>query len=132
MRAFLATRAAAVSGRTCRLTNRSSYKEDIVRETLEHLTPVDAAVRKTLAGRVLGIIPSPQVFNYRNKLELSFGYGTMRHEDKPAPTPGAKGQRIYFDENPGLGFHRQASGRLFCRLPNVICTMNNCRRFWLM
>ena len=81
------------------------YKEDIVRETLEHLTPVDAAVRKTLAGRVLGIIPSPQVFNYRNKLELSFGYGTMRHEDKPAPTPGAKGQRIYFDENPGLGFH---------------------------
>lgn len=82
------------------------YKEDIVRETLSHLTPVDESVRKTLAGRVLKIIPSPQVFYYRNKLELSFGYGNMRVEEKPPKKEGAKPQRIYFDENPGLGFHR--------------------------
>lgn len=83
------------------------YKEDIVKETLEHLTPGDAAVRKSLPGRVLKIIPSPQIFNYRNKLELTFGYSSMRHEDKPAATPGGKPQRLYFDENPGLGFHQQ-------------------------
>ena len=82
------------------------YKEDIIRETLTHLTPVDESVRRTLAGRVLKIIPSPQVFNYRNKLELTFGYSSMRHEDAPPKTPGGKPQRIYFDENPGIGFHQ--------------------------
>ncbi len=82
------------------------YKEDIVRETLEHLTPVDPSVRKQLPGRVLKIIPSPQVFHYRNKLELSFGYGTMRVEQKPPLTPGGKPQRIYFDEDPSIGFHQ--------------------------
>lgn len=75
------------------------YKEDIVRETLEHLTPVDDATRKTLAGRVVNIIPSPQVFHYRNKLEMSFGFETMRSEEKG-------GRRIYFDENPTVGFHQ--------------------------
>src|SRR5262245_21382278 len=34
-----------------------SSKENIVRETLEHLTPADEAVRKQLPGRVLKIIP---------------------------------------------------------------------------
>ncbi|MBI3332122.1 23S rRNA (uracil(1939)-C(5))-methyltransferase RlmD [Candidatus Peregrinibacteria bacterium] len=75
------------------------YKEDIVRETLAHLTPIPEADRKNLPGRVLRIIPSPQVFHYRNKLEMSFGYETMRHEDK-------NGRRIYFDENPTIGFHQ--------------------------
>lgn len=82
------------------------YKEDIVRETLEHLTPGDPAVRKQLPGRVLKIIPSPQIFNYRNKLELTFGYGNMRVEERPPKVAGAKPQRIYFDENPGIGFHQ--------------------------
>jgi 23S rRNA (uracil1939-C5)-methyltransferase len=76
-----------------------SYKEDIVRETLGHLTPVDDAVRASLPGRVLKIIPSPQIFHYRNKLELSFGYESMREEEKA-------GKRIYFDENPTVGFHQ--------------------------
>ncbi len=75
------------------------YKEDIVRETLEHLTPVDEAVRKQLPGRVLKIIPSPQVFYYRNKLEMSFGYTSMRVEEKD-------GKRMYIDEGPTVGFHR--------------------------
>ncbi len=76
-----------------------TYKEDIVRETLEHHTPVDAAVRALLPGRVLKIIPSPQVFYYRNKLEMTFGFETMRHEER-------NGKRIYFDENPSIGFHQ--------------------------
>jgi 23S rRNA (uracil1939-C5)-methyltransferase len=75
------------------------YKEEIVRETLTHLTPVDAPAREALAGRVLKIIPSPQVFHYRNKLELSFGFESMRSEEKG-------GRRVYFDENPNIGFHQ--------------------------
>lgn len=82
------------------------FKEDIVRETLEHTTPADAAVRKALPGRVLKIIPSPQVFYYRNKLELSFGYARMRTEERPPRLPGGKPQRVYFDEDPGIGFHQ--------------------------
>ncbi len=74
------------------------YKEDIVRETLAHLTPVEAGLRGALPGRVLKIIPSPRVFHYRNKLELSFGYAAMRTEERD-------GKRIYFDENPTIGFH---------------------------
>ncbi len=76
-----------------------AYKEDIVRETLSHLTPVDEALRKQLPGRVLKIVPSPQIYHYRNKLELSFGYQNMRSEEKA-------GRRIYFDEGPTVGFHQ--------------------------
>ncbi len=76
-----------------------SFKEEIVRETLEHLTPVSAEDRKRLPGRVLKIIPSPQVFHYRNKLELSFGFERMRTEQKD-------GRKLYFDENPTIGFHK--------------------------
>jgi len=90
-----------------------AYKEEIVRETLGHLTPVDEAVRKSLPGRVLNIIPSPQVFHYRNKMEFSFGYGDMRMEEK-------NGRRIYFDEDPTIGFHR----------PNQWSTANNKRSHW--
>lgn len=76
-----------------------SYKEDIVRETLEHLTPTDEVVRKQLPGRVLKIAPSPQVFYYRNKLEMSFGYTSMSVEEK-------NGRRVFKDEGPTIGFHR--------------------------
>ncbi|NOS68107.1 MAG: 23S rRNA (uracil(1939)-C(5))-methyltransferase RlmD [Candidatus Peribacteraceae bacterium] len=76
-----------------------AYKEDIVRETLSHLTPVDDAVRKQLVGRVLNIVPSPQIYHYRNKLEFSFGYQAMRSEERA-------GKRLYFDEGPSVGFHQ--------------------------
>lgn len=95
------------------------YKEDIVRETLEHLTPVDPAIRKQLPGRVLKIIPSPQVFHYRNKLELTFGYANMRTEHQPPKVPGGKPQRIFFDENPGIGFHQ--AGEWATILPVTEC-----------
>jgi 23S rRNA (uracil1939-C5)-methyltransferase len=95
------------------------YKEDIVRETLEHLTPVDAAVRKTLSGRVLKIIPSPKVFYYRNKLELTFGYAEMRSEVLAPATPGEKPRKVFFDERPGIGFHQQ--GQWATILPITEC-----------
>lgn len=76
-----------------------NYKEEIVKETLGHLTPVDEPLRSALTGRVLKIIPSPQIFHYRNKLEFTFGYASMRSEEKG-------GRRIYFDEEPTVGFHR--------------------------
>jgi len=82
------------------------YKEQLVKETLEHVTPVDEKVRKSLPGRVLSIIPSPQVFYYRNKLELSFGYGSMRSEEQEDPSEIGKTKRIYFDESPSIGFHQ--------------------------
>lgn len=88
------------------------YKEQIIRETLEHLTPVDEEVRKQLPGRVLKIIPSPQVFHYRNKLEMSFGYANMRTEEN-------NGKRIYFDEDPSIGFHQP--GRWETVLPVSEC-----------
>ncbi len=75
------------------------YKEEIVRETLNHLTPGDDALRAQLPGRVLSIIPSPQVFNYRNKLEFTFGFTSMRSEDRG-------GRRLFFDEGPTVGFHQ--------------------------
>lgn len=75
------------------------YKEEIVRETIEHLTPVEDSLKKTLPGRVLTIIPSPQIYHYRNKLEMSFGFASMRTEEK-------EGKRLYFDENPTIGFHQ--------------------------
>lgn len=81
------------------------HKETIVKETLEHVTPVDEKIRKSLPGRVLSIIPSPNIFYYRNKLELSFGYESMRAQEQPETEPG-KTKRIYFDENPSIGFHR--------------------------
>jgi 23S rRNA (uracil1939-C5)-methyltransferase len=89
-----------------------SYKEEIVRETLEHLTPVDPEIRKKLPGRVLKIIPSPQIYHYRNKLEMSFGFGSMRVENKA-------GKRIYFDEDPTIGFHQP--GQWATVLPIIDC-----------
>lgn len=76
-----------------------SYKEDLVKETLAHVTPVAESIRSALVQRVLPIIPSPQIYHYRNKLELSFGYGSMRTEE-------VQGKRVYFDEAPGIGFHQ--------------------------
>ena len=80
------------------------YKEQIVKDTLEHVTPVDEQTRKSLPGRVLSIIPSPQIFNYRNKLELSFGYKSMKSD----VVESAKGdsKRVYLDEDPSIGFHQ--------------------------
>ncbi|MBT4936505.1 23S rRNA (uracil(1939)-C(5))-methyltransferase RlmD, partial [Candidatus Peregrinibacteria bacterium] len=46
------------------------------------------------------ILQSPQVFGYRNKLEFSFGYQSMRVERDE------EGNKKYFDEDPTLGFHK--------------------------
>lgn len=86
------------------------FKEQIVRETLEHVTPLDEKLRKTIAGRVLSIIPSPQVFYYRNKLELSFGMGKVELSTVPdAPHGGGEKKHIALDtasSEPSIGFHQ--------------------------
>lgn len=96
-------------------------KEDIVRETLEHLTPVDEKIRKNLPGRVMSIIPSPQVYYYRNKLELSFGFTGASKEESVIPTNGppkkfdvvvtsgngsGTSTRIPLEGQPSIGFHQ--------------------------
>ncbi len=73
------------------------YKENIVKETLEHLTPAEEKVRKSLPGRVLSIIPSPQVFYYRNKLELTFGVPDV---------PTVEGAKRLELETSSIGFHQ--------------------------
>lgn len=75
------------------------YKEEIVRETLEHVTPVDEKIRKTLPGRVLALIPSPQVFYYRNKLEFSFGNNTAAQQaDIGFKRPGQREEILPIEE----------------------------------
>lgn len=76
-----------------------AYKEEIIRETLSHVTPVDGAIRAQLPGRVLKTVPSPQIFHYRNKLEFSFGCQSVQSE-------GREGKRLYFDGGQSVGFHK--------------------------
>ena len=66
-------------------------KEKQVLETLQHLG-------KVKSFELLPIIPSPKIWEYRNKIELSFGYEKMWVEKDDE-------NRIYHDENPCLGFH---------------------------
>jgi len=66
-------------------------KQKQVQETLQHL----GKVRKF---ELLPIIPSPKIWEYRNKVELSFGFEKMWVEHK-------EDTRIYHDENPSIGFH---------------------------
>jgi 23S rRNA (uracil1939-C5)-methyltransferase len=96
------------------------YKEQIVRDTLEHVTPVDRKIRKTLSGRVLSIIPSPQVFYYRNKLELSFGVGELEVPTVPDPPHSGGGRKkIALETVPRIGFHQP--GRWATVLPVTEC-----------
>jgi 23S rRNA (uracil1939-C5)-methyltransferase len=89
------------------------YKEQLVKDTLEHVTPAEEKERKSLPGRVLSIIPSPQVYYYRNKLELTFG----------APDVEAKasvvGTRIPLERGDSIGFHQP--GRWQTILPIEEC-----------
>lgn len=76
-----------------------ALKEGMVRDALAYGVPVDERTRTTLSGRVLRVVPSPHVFYYRNKIELSFGYEIMRVEEHG-------GRRTHIDENPNIGFHQ--------------------------
>lgn len=50
------------------------YKDEVVRD----------ALGTRIAGRILKIIPSPQVYHYRNTLELTFGFeGTQGRGESP-------------------------------------------------
>jgi len=73
-------------------------KENQVKECLEHLGNFNFSATNNKID-FQPIMSSPDIFSYRNKVEFSFGYQNMRVEvDKD-------GNRLYFDENPSLGFH---------------------------
>lgn len=69
-------------------------KEQAVRELLE--------TQGGLSGfTFMPIMPSPEIWQYRNKMEFSFGYESMEVEVKD------NGKRIYHDNNPSIGMHRK-------------------------
>lgn len=73
-------------------TEQLKIKEGIVKENIETVYTIDYAFEP--------IVPSPEVWHYRNKLDFSYGYQEMRVETNLA------GERIYHDLNPALGFHK--------------------------
>lgn len=91
--------AAGASWQCIPYNKQVALKEGMVRDALTYAVPVDEHIRATLPGRVLRIIPSPHIFYYRNKIELSFGYEVMRTEERG-------GRKIHIDENPNIGFHQ--------------------------
>ena len=91
--------AAGASWQCIPYNKQVALKEGMIRDALTYGVPVDEQLRTTLPGRVLRVIPSPHIFYYRNKIELSFGYEVMRAEEKG-------GRRKFFDENPNIGFHQ--------------------------
>lgn len=68
-------------------------KEHAVRELLE----IQGGLEKFT---FIPIMPSPEIWEYRNKMEFSFGYEKMEVEEKD-------GKRVYNDINPGIGMHRR-------------------------
>lgn len=69
------------------------FKQQQVEETIKH-------VGRIRDFDMLPIIPSPKTLDYRNKIELSFGYVNMWYEKKE------DGSIVYHDENPSIGFHK--------------------------
>ncbi len=79
-----------------RYKDQLAIKESHVRECFDHLGGKSVIQE---SAQFFPIIPSPEIFRYRNKMEFSFGYTEMR------VITDASGERTYFDENPSLGFH---------------------------
>ena len=89
------------------------YKQQLICETLQHLTPVDKLLRQQLGQCIREILPSPQQFHYRNKLEMSFGYAHMAAQRQP------NGKLVWHDEQPSIGFHQR--GQWATVLPIARC-----------
>ncbi|MEI7511802.1 MAG: 23S rRNA (uracil(1939)-C(5))-methyltransferase RlmD [Candidatus Peregrinibacteria bacterium] len=64
--------------------------------------------------KILDILPSPQTFRYRNKMEFSCGYEKMWVEDNE------NGERIYHDEGFALGFHPEGSWAMVKRIGDAL------------
>ncbi|MEM7589061.1 MAG: 23S rRNA (uracil(1939)-C(5))-methyltransferase RlmD [Myxococcota bacterium] len=96
------------------------HKQQLICETLQHLTPANKPLRQQLGQCVRNILPSPQVFHYRNKLEMSFGYAHMHRQRTP------DGKLVWHDEQPSIGFHQR--GQWATVLPIAHCHLyeENC------
>ncbi|MBI5414104.1 23S rRNA (uracil(1939)-C(5))-methyltransferase RlmD [Candidatus Peregrinibacteria bacterium] len=93
---------------TVKYEDQLKIKESQVFETLQHLGGIAPEEYEQLK-----ILPSPEIIRYRNKVEFSFGYEVMRVE------VNEYGERVYFDENPTLGFHPEGKWAL-------VKSMNDC------
>ncbi len=60
------------------------------------------------------IVESPVCERYRNKMEFSFGYGSMRVEND------WEGNKTWYDESPGLGLHKRGSWREIVSISDTI------------
>lgn len=60
----------------------------------------------------LPIKPSPEVFSYRNKMEFSFGFSSMKSEIRD-------GKKIWKDEGFALGFHPPKNWASVVSIPDV-------------
>ena len=83
------------------------YKSKQILECLSHIGKIldntDPSSKKrglTFNGAKINTSSSPEIFEYRNKLEFSFGYQSMRVENDK------NGNRKFLDEGPTLGFHK--------------------------
>ncbi|PIV90383.1 23S rRNA (uracil(1939)-C(5))-methyltransferase RlmD [Candidatus Gracilibacteria bacterium CG17_big_fil_post_rev_8_21_14_2_50_48_13] len=82
-----------------------TYKHQFIEESLHH-------IGKITPGELLPILPSPEEYYYRNKIELSFGVVPYRaqesyHIDRQAAQE--KGEKLASEEGMYLGFHGQGS-----------------------
>lgn len=80
------------------------YKQQFIEESLAH-------IGKVQVGEVLPILPSPEEYYYRNKIELSFGVVPYKaqesyHEDREA---AREGERTDDPQGTFLGYHGQGS-----------------------
>jgi len=77
-------------------------KEEQVFEALRHVGNISTAE----TFEKLPILPSPEIFRYRNRVEFSYGYESMKVET------AASAEKIFYDENPCLGFHPEGKWNL--------------------
>lgn len=60
------------------------------------------------------ITKSPVTERYRNKMEFSFGYGSVRVRTAP------DGSKTFYDEDPGLGLHKRGNWKEIVRISDTL------------
>lgn len=83
------------------------WKEQFVHDAFLRIGKIENAP-------IENIIPSPQTERYRNKMEFSFGYSSIRVKTDD------DGNKTFFDENPGLGLHKRGNWREIVRVTDTI------------
>ena len=88
---------------------------------------IEEIFRKFSNTEILPILPSPEIFRYRNKMEFSCGYESMKTEIKDD-------KRVYYDEGFGLGFHPEGNWSIVMNIEDALIAseeMNGLRKICL-